>query len=77
MHQSPQCGVRKRRNNILSAPDAQPRPGGIERLRIRERLVLQFDGTGNVFNHPNFGNPTANISTSATAPRSPALGHHL
>jgi hypothetical protein len=48
-------------------------------FRIRERVVLQFDGNfGNIFNHPNFGNPTANISTPATGSTITAtLGNYL
>jgi len=48
-------------------------------FRLTERFVLQLDGNfGNVFNHANFGNPTANISSPATgAAITSTLGNYL
>jgi hypothetical protein len=67
-------------NTILSGPGMRNLDLAVLKdFRIRERLVLQFDGNfGNIFNHPNFGNPTANISTPATGSTiTSTLGNYL
>ena len=55
-------------NNILQGPPMRNIDLAlIKDFHLTERLVMQFDAqAGNAFNHPNFGNPTANISSPAT-----------
>jgi hypothetical protein len=55
-------------NNILQGPPMRNIDLAlIKEFHVTERIVTQFTAqAGNVLNHPNFGNPTANISTPAT-----------
>ncbi len=56
-------------NNILVGPHMRNIDLAVLKdFRFTDRWILQFDGNfGNVLNHPNFGNPPANISSPATA----------
>ena len=67
-------------NAILQGPHMRNLDVALmKEFRLRERLILQLDGNfGNVFNHANFGNPSANISSPATgATITSTLGNYL
>ena len=55
-------------NNILQGPPMRNIDLAlIKEVHVTERVVTQFTAqAGNAFNHPNFGNPSANISSPAT-----------
>jgi hypothetical protein len=67
-------------NTILQGPHMRNLDLALMKdFRLRERFILQLDGNfGNIFNHANFGNPSANISSPATgAVITSTLGNYL